>query len=62
MNGIQLKGGFIMKKTHRLLSALVSGAVLMASAFPMLSVAEDRLTGDINGDGMVNAYDAHMVL
>lgn len=51
-----------MKKTNKLLRALVSGAVLMASALPMLSVAEDRLTGDINGDGIVNAYDAHIVL
>ncbi|MDE5946907.1 MAG: hypothetical protein K2G63_06375 [Oscillospiraceae bacterium] len=34
----------------------------MTSALPIVPLAEERLTGDINGNGILNAYDANMVL
>lgn len=49
-------------KTKKFLSTLTALMLSATSAMPLFTNAEDRLTGDINNDGLVNGTDALLVL
>ncbi len=51
-----------MKKSISIITALLSSAVMTVSAIPFCSFAEEHITGDINGDGIVNSDDFDLVL
>lgn len=51
-----------MKKSIKIFTSVLSSAILAVSSMPVLSFAEDHITGDINCDGIVNSDDSFMVL
>lgn len=51
-----------MKKSIKIFTSVLSSAILAVSSMPVLSFAEDHITGDINCDGIVNSDDCFMIL
>lgn len=51
-----------MKKSIKIFTSVLTSALLAVSSMPVLSLAEDHITGDINCDGIVNSDDCFMVL
>lgn len=51
-----------MKKSIKIFTSVLSSAILAVSSMPVLSFAEDHITGDVNGDGIINSDDYFMVL
>lgn len=51
-----------MKKSIKIFTSVLSSAILAVSSMPVLSFAEDYITGDINCDGIVNSDDCFMIL
>jgi len=51
-----------MKKLTSIITAFISSAVMAVSVIPFYSFAEEHITGDINGDGIVNSDDFYLIL
>lgn len=51
-----------MKKSIKIFTSVLTSALLAISSMPVFSFAEEHITGDVNGDGIVNSDDYFMVL
>ncbi len=51
-----------MKKSIKIFTSVLTSALLAISSIPVFSFAEEHITGDVNGDGVVNAVDASSLI